>query len=61
MSNEMSDIFDLINGSFRDVTTGINHIKVFVADQILIGRCFKGFECDFDISKGKQSIVLSAK
>jgi hypothetical protein len=25
-------------------TTGINHIKVFVADQILIGRCFKGFE-----------------
>jgi hypothetical protein len=32
-----------INGSFGDVTTGINHIKVFVADQILIGRCFKGF------------------
>ena len=36
--------FDLINGSFGDVTTGINHIKVFVADQILIGRCIKGFE-----------------
>ena len=36
--------FDLINGSFGDVTTGINHIKLFVADQILIGRCFKGFE-----------------
>jgi hypothetical protein len=30
--------------SFGDVTTGINHIKVFVANQILIGRCFKGFE-----------------
>jgi hypothetical protein len=40
-----------------DVTTGINHIKVFVADQILIGRCFKGFEW----SKSRQSIVLSAK
>ena len=37
-------IFYLINGSFGDVTTGINHIKVFVADQILIGRCFKGFK-----------------
>jgi hypothetical protein len=24
--------------------TGINRLKVFVADQILIGRCFKGFE-----------------
>jgi hypothetical protein len=35
---------DLINGSFGDVTTGIDHIKAFVADQILIGRCFKGFE-----------------
>jgi hypothetical protein len=35
-------------------------IKVFVADQILIGRCFKGFR-DIDISKGRQSIVLSAK
>jgi hypothetical protein len=34
----------LIDGSFGDVTTGINHIKVFVVDQILIGRCFKGFE-----------------
>jgi hypothetical protein len=31
-------------GSFGDVTTGINHINVFVADQILIGRCFKGFK-----------------
>jgi hypothetical protein len=31
----------VINGRFGDVTTGINHIKVFVADQILIGRCFK--------------------
>jgi hypothetical protein len=30
--------------SFGDVTTWIKHIKVFVADQILIGRCFKGFE-----------------
>jgi hypothetical protein len=37
-------IFYLINGSFGDVTTGINNIKVFVADQILIGRCFKGFK-----------------
>jgi hypothetical protein len=46
--------------SFGDVTTGINHIKVFVADQILIGRCFKGFEC-LDISKGRESIVLTAK
>jgi hypothetical protein len=38
-------IFDIINGSFGGVTTGINHIKVFVADQMLIGSCFKGFEC----------------
>jgi hypothetical protein len=37
-------IFYLINGSFGDVATGIDHIKVFVADQILIGRCFKDFE-----------------
>jgi hypothetical protein len=36
--------FWFINGSFGDVTTGINHIKAFVADQILIGRCFKGFK-----------------
>ena len=45
----MSSILDkflisLINGSFVDVITGINHIKVFVADQILIGRRFNGFE-----------------
>jgi hypothetical protein len=33
-----------VNGSFGDVTTGIKHIKAFVADQILIGRCFEGFE-----------------
>jgi hypothetical protein len=33
-----------MNSSFGDVTTGINHIKVFVDDQILIGICFKGFE-----------------
>jgi hypothetical protein len=38
------DTFFSINGSFGDVTTAINRIKVFVADQILIGRCFKGFE-----------------
>jgi hypothetical protein len=31
-----------INGSFGDITTRINHIKVLVADQILIGKCFKG-------------------
>ena len=36
--------FYLINGSFGDVTTGINRIKVFVTDQLLIGRCFKGFQ-----------------
>jgi hypothetical protein len=29
---------------FGDVKTGINHIKVFFADQILTGKCFKGFE-----------------
>jgi hypothetical protein len=38
----MSAILD--DGSFDDVTTGINNIKVFAADQILIGRCFKSFE-----------------
>ena len=55
-------IFYLINGSFGDVTTGINHIKVFVADQILIGR-FQGLKVssDLDISKRIQSIILSAK
>ena len=37
-------IFFYLNGSFGDVTTGINHIKAFFADQILIGRCIKGFE-----------------
>jgi hypothetical protein len=47
------------NGNSGDATTGIT-IKVIVADQILIGRCFKGFR-DIDISKGRQSIVLSAK
>jgi hypothetical protein len=30
--------------SFGDVITGINHVKVLIVDQILIGRCFKGFE-----------------
>jgi hypothetical protein len=54
-------IFDLINGSFGDVTTAINHIRVFVADQILIGRCSIKVLSDHDISKGRQSIVLSAK
>ena len=34
----------MCDGSFGDVITGINHVKVFVADQILIGRCFKGFK-----------------
>jgi hypothetical protein len=33
--------FWFINGSFGDVTTRINYIKVFVADQILIGKCFE--------------------
>jgi hypothetical protein len=51
-SNEMSAILD--DGSFDDVTTGINNIKVFAADQILIGRCFKS-------SKSRQSTDLSAK
>jgi hypothetical protein len=41
----MSAVLDkFFMGRFGDVTTGINHIKIFVADQILIGRCFQGFE-----------------
>jgi hypothetical protein len=44
MTCQPSWIFFYLNGSFGDVTTGINHIKIFVADQILIGRCFKGFK-----------------
>jgi hypothetical protein len=44
MSAILDTFFDRMNSSFGDVTTGINHIKVFVDDQILIGICFKGFE-----------------
>jgi hypothetical protein len=47
--------------SFGDVTTGINHIKVFVANQILIGIDVLKVLSDLDISKGRQSIVLSAR
>jgi hypothetical protein len=48
----MSTIFDLINDSFGDVTTGMNHIKVFVADQILIGIDVLKVSSDLHICKG---------
>jgi hypothetical protein len=60
MSAILDKFFYLINGSFGDFTTGINHIKYSLLSKYWLADVLKVLS-DLDISKGRQSIVLSAK